>query len=477
MKKITLLFVALVCALSLPAQEIAQQLDNLVQQYVENQYFAGSVLVAKGDKILFEKAYGDADSDKRIANQMDTRFNICSMGKMFTSTMVLQLAEQGKVKLNDPINTYLPDYHIPNGDKITIHHLLTHSSGLTSYMEHPEYVGKLLELTSLDKVMTLVTDLPLAFQTPGERFVYSNSGFIVLGKLIEKITGKAYWQNLDERILKPLGMEHTWSKFPVQLTPPQEAIPYYKFTAAKTVSAAHEEWPAFSDGGVYANARDIYRFGLAMHQNKLLKPETKERLLHPEMARPVSFYAYGFEIKPGFEQEIAGHGGGGKGFSGDLRFTTKDGFIVVVLSNRFIWLDPMVDNLLRVLYNESTEQVRQLDLFFLVEQIEQNGIESVTADVNGLLKANGYGELRSPMMLARVCNMLATIGRSEDVLPLLEANAKIFANRPEPFNAIAETYSERNDMEKAKQYFEKALEVNPNDDYAKMRLQQLTKNN
>lgn len=476
MKKITFLFVALVCAIALRAQDITQQIDHLLQQYVETQYFAGTVLVAKGDQIILEKAYGYADEENKILNAKDTRFNICSMGKMFTATMIMQLVEQGKIKLEDPVNTYLAKYNIPNGDVITIHHLLTHGSGLTSYMEHPDYVGKLLELKTLDNVMELITDMPLAFQTPGARFAYSNSGFIVLGKLIEQITGKDYWQNLEERILKPLGMQHTWSSFPVQLNPPQEAIPYYKFTADKAVNAAAEEWPAFSDGGIYASAADIYRFGLAMQQNKLLKPETKALLLHPEMSQPVPFYAYGFEVRPAYDQEIAGHGGGGKGFSCDLRFTTKDDYVVVVLTNRFIWLDPITNNIFKALYQEPTDPVRKLDLFFLVEQVATHGVAGLGADANTLLQEHGYEALRSPMMLARVSNMLAIIGLSDEVLPLLEMNAQLFPTRPEPMNALAEAYLERSDMGKAKAHFEKALAIDPNDGYAKMRLEQLAKN-
>ncbi len=477
MKRISFLLVAFVATRVLSAQNITSQIDNIVQQVVEAQYFAGTVLVAKNDQILYHKAFGYADEEQRLPNELNTRFNMASMGKTFTSVLMMQLIEQGKVQLDVPINRYLPAYHIPNGDRITIHHLLTHSSGLTSYMEHPQYETRLAGLTCLDSVMQLVMDMPLAFDTPGKQFEYSNSGFIVLGKIIEQITGMDYWSYLRKQLLQPLTMSNTRteSRFPVPITPPHEAIPYYKFTPGKAVNNMDAEWPAFSDGGTYITSGDIYKFAKALIGDQLLRPETRALMWNPKLPFPDPGYAYGFQIKETPNGRIYGHGGGGKAFTSNLQIR-EDGYIIIVLANRRIWLTPMFNSIFKVLHGKQPDPIRQTPDLFLAKAIEQDGATAVCADVNAFLTKNGFNAANAPDDLLRASDMLARIGMLQESMQLAEATALLFPNSAWVWNHLAEMHAYQKDHDTAIKYFTKALEIDPNDGFAKMRLANLQKN-
>ena len=170
--------------------------------------FSGVVLIAKDGKPVFEKAYGLANKAKNIPNNTETRFNLGSMNKMFTAVAIAQLAEAGKLSFDDTVGKHLPDY--PNKDvanKVTIHQLLTHTSGLGSYW-NAKFEAKKATIKSVSDYLALFADEPLKLE-PGKRFQYSNSGFIVLGAIIEKVSGQSYYDYVREHIYKPAGMKNT----------------------------------------------------------------------------------------------------------------------------------------------------------------------------------------------------------------------------------------------------------------------------
>ena len=194
----------------LPAQDKAAQIDELVNLYHSYGQFNGTVLVAEGGKVLYKKGLGLAHMEWKIPNQPDTKFRIGSLTKQFTAMLILQLVEQGKLKLDGKITDYLPDYPRKSGDKITVHHLLNHTSGIPSYTGFPGFVAN----QSRDPyrpdefVKKFFADKDLEFE-PGARFSYNNSAYFLLGAIIEKVAGQPYEKVLQQNILGPLNMKIT----------------------------------------------------------------------------------------------------------------------------------------------------------------------------------------------------------------------------------------------------------------------------
>lgn len=284
--------------------------------------FSGAVLVAKNGKELFSEAYGLADRENEVANTVQTRFRIGSMNKMFTATSVLQLVQLGKIKLTDPLGKHVADY--PNQDvatKVTIHHLLTHTGG-TGDIFGPKYEAHRLELRTLDDYVALYGTRPPAFE-PGSKWAYSNYGMVLLGVVIERVSGMSYYDYVAKHIYEPAGMDRSGSEPEsdvVRGTPNTDTLPYRGTSA----------------GGGYSTVGDLLRFADALLGHRLLNAEHTEMLIAGKVdSAGGRRYAYGFEDGRNGVGAV-GHGGGAPGMNGDLKIYPQSGYVVAVLSN----LDP-----------------------------------------------------------------------------------------------------------------------------------------
>jgi len=308
--------------------------------------FAGAVLVAKDGKPVFKAAYGLADRENKIPNRLDTQFRIGSMNKMFTAVSVLQLVQSGKIKLSDPLGKYLTDY--PNKElasKVTIHQLLTHTGGTGDFFG-PEFDKHRLELRTLQDYVKLYGQRGVEF-APGSRWAYSNYGFLLLGVLVEKVSGQNYYDYVAEHIYKPAGMTLTASLAEDQVVAGR-SVGYTRFRepSANRSSAAPEAWRPNTDtlpyrgtsaGGGYSTVEDLFRFAMALPSHKLLDAEHTELLTTGKVNTPGGGkYAYGFGDETISGVRCFGHGGGAPGMNGDLKICPGAGYVVAVLAN----LDP-----------------------------------------------------------------------------------------------------------------------------------------
>ena len=299
--------------------------------------FAGAVVVAKESKPVFTAAYGLADREKNIPNKLNTQFRLGSMNKMFTAVAVLQLVQAGKIKLTEPLGKYLTDY--PNKDvasKVTVHQLLTHTGGTGDFFG-PEFDKHRLDLRTLQDYVKLYGQRGLEFE-PGSRWEYSNYGFLLLGVLIEKVSGQNYYDYVAEHVYKPAGMTSTASLAEDQPVPTRSAG-YTKFGGGDSWKLNTDTLPyrGTSAGGGYSTVEDLLRFANALQGHVLLDARHTELLTTGKVDTPRGEkYAYGF-----FDQSIGGvrcfgHGGGAPGMNGDLRICPQSGYVVAVLAN----LDP-----------------------------------------------------------------------------------------------------------------------------------------
>jgi CubicO group peptidase (beta-lactamase class C family) len=297
--------------------------------------FSGAVLVAKDKRVLFSHAYGLADRKRGIPNTLRTRFRIGSMNKMLTAVAILQLADAGKVELTAHLGKYLTDY--PNRDvatNVTIHQLLTHTGG-TGDIFGPDFDLHRTDLRTLADYVQLYGKRGLEFQ-PGSRWSYSNYGFILLGRVIEKVTGQSYYDYVQQHIYKPAGMTRSGS-LPENQAVPDRSTGYTK-PPGQTAWLPNTDWLPYrgtSAGGGYSTVEDLARFAHALLSHKLLSPDSTELLITGKVkARPGARYAYGFEdARDADRNGWVGHGGGAPGMNGDLRIYPKSGYVVAVLAN------------------------------------------------------------------------------------------------------------------------------------------------
>ena len=298
--------------------------------------FSGAELVAKNGKIIFSQAYGLAERDKKIPNQLTTKFRLGSMNKMFTAVSVLQLVQAGKIQLTDPLGKFLPDYaNNAVSSKATIHDLLTHTGG-TGDIFGPEFEAHRLELRTLQDYVKLYEKRGLEF-VPGARFEYSNYGFILLGAVIEKVSGQSYYDFVREHVFKPAGMNSTDS-LPESESVPERAVGYMKEGPGPwQANAATLPYRGTSAGGGYSTVEDLLRFVVALQGHKLLDAKHTDLLVSGKVNTPRGDkYAYGFFERRGGGMSCFGHGGGAPGMNGDLDICPSSGYVIAVLAN----LDP-----------------------------------------------------------------------------------------------------------------------------------------
>jgi CubicO group peptidase (beta-lactamase class C family) len=294
--------------------------------------FAGAVMVARSGQTIFSGAYGLADRDQKIPNKLSTRFRIGSMNKMFTGTAVLQLVQAGRIKLDDPLGKYLTDY--PNQDiaaKVTIHQLLTHTGGTGDFFG-PEFDAHRLELRTLQDYVKLFGQRGPAFE-PGSRWAYSNYGMLLLGVIIERVTGVSYYDHVRDSVYKPAGMVGTGSR-PEDEVVPDRSIGYMKRDGAWKPNTDTLPYRGTSAGGGYSTVEDLARFASALTTHKLLNAHYTELLTTGKVDTPGGGkYAYGFDERIDQAVRSFGHGGGAPGMNGELRIYPQSGHVIAVLSN------------------------------------------------------------------------------------------------------------------------------------------------
>lgn len=303
-------------------------LSALADEAAKGDRFSGAILVARNGNILLQKAWGRADREKGTMTSVETRFRVGSMNKMFTAIAVLQLIEAGKLALSDPILKYLPDY--PNRDlasKVTVRNLLTHTGGTGDIFGEAFWKNRL----SLKEHGDYVKLYGSREQLPGGLFGYSNYGYVLLGVLIEKVSGISYYDYVEKNIFAPAGMASTGSLPEVEPVP--NRAPSYTRRQGIWVSNAHmHPWRGTAAGGGYSTVGDLLRFAQALEAGKLLNKEMVAEATR--MQEPP--YGYGFFPRGSGPLRSYGHAGGAPGMNGGLRVYPELGYVIAALSN----LDP-----------------------------------------------------------------------------------------------------------------------------------------
>jgi D-alanyl-D-alanine carboxypeptidase len=321
-------------ALAIDDAELVRRASTHLQALDDAGELSGAVLIARDGRPLLRRAFGFANLADRVANTPETRFNVASMGKMFTAVAILQLVETGRVSLDGKIGDYLPRYPDPRvRDSVTVHQLLTHTSGMGNFWEGHAKVAK-ERYKEVAAYLPLFADQPLEF-APGERFGYSNAGYMVLGLIVESVSGQSYFDYVRKHVFEPAGMNES-GFFELDRVVPRLATGFSRSNDEPGVMLNNlfvnvaKGTPA---GGGAATIDDLLRFAVALQGGKLLRAETVERLTTGKVAYGSRKYAYGFIEEMANGHRIVGHSGGHVGIADELMIFTDLGYVVVILTN------------------------------------------------------------------------------------------------------------------------------------------------
>jgi CubicO group peptidase (beta-lactamase class C family) len=326
-----LVFILIACCSHCPAQsstDIASKLDDYLKSANEAYRFNGVALIVRNNDVVLNKGYGFSDMNAKTPNTADTRFPLLSITKTITATIILKLQDEKRLSVDDKLSKYFPDY--PDGSKITIHHLLTHSSGIHNYTDDvgDEDSAIVNHPMSKEFVLSHFKDKPSDF-APGKTYSYNNSGFYLLGLIIEKVTGKPYETVVRDYIFSPLQM--TESGFDFNGIPETMKAQGYQFwDQAKTIPYKHyDSTYAYSAGSIYSTTNDMLKWARVVSAREILAPETWELAFKPKIQN----YGYGWQTGQFFEKKYVKHSGGYPGYMSEFIYYPTENLIIVLLNN------------------------------------------------------------------------------------------------------------------------------------------------
>ncbi len=447
-------------------QTKVDKLDKLISAYAEYGKFNGSVLVAEKGKVIYKKGFGLADMEWNIPNQPDTKYRLGSITKQFTAMLIMQLVEQGKLKLDVPISTYLPEYPKKNGDVITIHHLLTHSSGIPNMTSFPGFFNNISRnYYSPAQLVNLFADSTLQFK-PGEKYDYSNSGYILLGYIIEKVTGKSYEQVLQEKIFTPLSMNNTGYDHYGPLL--KNRANGYDLNGRRYVNASFIDMSVpYAAGALYSTVEDLYLWNQALYGNQLLRTENMKLLFTKHILSGGSFYyGYGWgigEIPLGNSTErieTIGHGGGVNGFITQItRIPSDKSFIVLLNNTGGAPLNEMTSAIAAIIYEKSYGNPKRSVAYSLADRIDKEGIPAALVYYSKIKDSIGYYLNESEMN--RTGYEFLQSGKVKEAAEIFKLNALSFPKSANTFDSYGEALMALGNKTEAIENYKKSIKLNP----------------
>jgi CubicO group peptidase (beta-lactamase class C family) len=341
MKELMLFLLALASTGNTFAQ--SKPIDELVRAYANVNRFNGTVLVARGNRIIYEKGFGVKNAAQQTSNDTNTLFRIYSVTKTFTSTVIFKLIEENKLSLDDRLSKFYPSF--PKGDSITIQHLLTHTSGIYDYTN-----GNDMKDQSEATFLSFLSTKPLDF-SPGKGWRYSNSGYWLLGYIIQKVTGITYEEAVRRYVFLPCKMTNSGFDFKI-LQHKNKAMGYEVFTAGKKKEATDIDPPGpYAAGAIYSTVGDLYRYYKAQQAFQLISRQSLYKAWTPDTIN--KHYGFGWQIDNVDGKKAVSHAGGGPGFSSNFLFIPQDSvFVVLLTNNEDSYLDALTHSICNLVYDK-----------------------------------------------------------------------------------------------------------------------------
>jgi CubicO group peptidase (beta-lactamase class C family) len=309
-----------------PTQQ--QKMEEFIQAHLATGNFMGAVLVARGDEVLFQGGYGKADLELDVPNTIESVFRLASLTKQFTAAAILQLQDQGRLNVNDTLNQYLPD--VPHADEVTLAQLLSHSSGIPDSLASPSL--ELRQAHTADELISWAAGQPLEF-TPGSQYKYCNICYVMLGRIVEKISGQSYAEYLAEHIFQPAGMTATGIDEAGPVVP--HRVAGYTWDGRTYRNAEFIDMSNVGGAGILiSTVGDMYKWDRALYSDTLLSAAAREAFFTPRVSMGEGLsYAFGWRIMDTPEHTLAVHLGQSNGFISSVIHDPATQLYVVVLSN------------------------------------------------------------------------------------------------------------------------------------------------
>lgn len=448
------------------AQSKNEEIEELIDLYHEYGKFNGTALVAEQGKIVYQKGHGMANMEWDIPNNSNTKHRLGSVSKQFTAMLILQLASEGKIDLQAPINKYLPDY--PNGHEtpITTHHLLTHTSGIPNYTAFTDFFKDMSRNPyTPDEFVQTFKDKKLDFM-PGEKFSYSNSGYFLLGALIEKISGKSYETMLHENIFTPLKMNDSGYDNHKDILK-NRATGYEKYGDGFINSNYIDMSIPYAAGSLYSTVEDLYTWDQALYGNKMLSKDYMELYFKPQIKAYGNYdYAYGWAVgydKIGSSTDsiyTITHGGGINGFNTIISRAPSDKSLVVLLNNSGgAPLNQMTQSIRAILKGKSYELPKESGAYKVLAVIQNDGIDAGEALYKKIKDDETYDFNENQMN--EIGYLLMGEDKTAEALAVFKWNMETYPKSFNTYDSYAEASMKAGNKEDAIKYYKKSIEMNP----------------
>ena len=474
-----ILLLALGFAVMIPhescAQDKAAQIDVLMTKFYENGQFNGSALVAEKGKVIFKKGYGYANMDWQIPNQPDTKFRIGSITKQFVALQIMQLVQEGKIKLDGKLTDYLPEYRKDTGDLITIHHLLTHTSGIPSYTGLPGvWSDSTRNPYDVDYMIQHFHSGDLEFE-PGSTYRYNNTGYFLLAAILERVTGKSFEENLQARILKPLQMNQSGVDRNERILP-NRASGYLRQLDGPVNEPYFYMLNALGAGDMVSTVEDLYLWDQALYGDKLLSEKYKKIMFTPFLNN----YAYGWGVykvalgESADSVQVISHTGGINGFNTIIFRLVKDRHLVVLFNNTGgTSLSAMARAITNILYERPYTLPKTSIAETLGKIVLKDGVESAVKQYHDLKTSRADQYDFSESELNTLGYQLLRSDRVAEAIAIFKLNIEMFPEAFNPYDSLGEAYMVAGDKELAIKNYAKSLELNPKNTNAIYMLQQI----
>lgn len=458
------LFVICVGLTTAFAQDKAAKIDDLMKLHSKYGNFNGSVLVAENGRVIYKKGFGMANMEWNVPNDPETKFRLASVTKQFTAALILQLVEQGKIKLDGKITDYLPDYRKDTGDRITVHQLLNHTSGIPNYTALPGFFKDHSRdpYTVADFVKKYLSG-DLEFE-PGTKFNYNNSAYYLLGAIIEKVTGKTYAQVMQENVFAPAGMKNSgYDSFSALI--PKRATGYTKSRKGYINADYLDMSIPYAAGSLYSTVEDLYLWDQALYGEKILSAKSKELMFKPNLEN----YGYGFSSQTltltdnkTLVPTIA-HNGGINGFSTNITRFTGDKHLIVLLDNTAQGgqQSRIITTIANILYGQPYEAPKRSIGEAMLNTLETQGIDTAVKQYRELKAANSKEYDFSETELNSAGYDLLRSGKFREAGELLKLNVEMFPDAANPHDSLAEYYVGAGQKDLAIKEYKRALEIDP----------------
>jgi CubicO group peptidase (beta-lactamase class C family) len=468
-KVVLIIALCLIKFVSLSCQSASEKIDLLMKSYYDNGVFNGAVLVSVRGEVIYKKAFGIADREWNVPVTTDTKFKIASLSKSFTALAIMQLVQEGNIRLDGTIKDYIPDYDGKLGDSITIYQLLTHSSGIKSNLDPKEEFVKQRIYHELRDIIKYSESTDLMFN-PGTRFGYSNFGYNILAYIIQMVTGKSYDVVLKEKIFDPAGMNSTSqyvnSKIEEKLAKGYEYKLLYGYRNPDYVDASLTVGP----GGLISTIEDLYLFDRALYSGKLIKNEYNTEIF---ISHKPGNYGFGWFISKrkmaGIidSANIADHSGSIDGFGSYMARITNDSSFVVVLKNQRAdtYIDPAFapeigSQIISILYGEKVEIPKISIARHIATFIGNCGIDSAIEEYYRIVRNQpGKYNLEEAELNRLGIELLFRFNMNYEALKVFEVNMHEYARSYNTYDSFAYALMQKGDLVNSIKYYRKGLEI------------------